>query len=143
MKLRSLTLAAATYLVMLSCDEQKIVKPAELPAEVTSYITTHFPGTNIAQASTERDGLGKNYDITLTDGTHVEFNGKSEVTDLRSTKALPLAVVPAKIQQYVTVNYPGSYITGWESDGNMQQAKLDNGIKLEFDKAGGFKRIDQ
>ncbi len=134
---------AGVALSLLSCDEQKIVTPAELPEQVKTWLSTKFPGVTVAQASTERDGFSKNYEVTLSDGTNVEFNGKSKVTDVKSTKPLPAGIVPEKIMQYVTKNYPGSNIVSWESAGNGQQTQLDNSIKLEFNTAGDFKRIDQ
>lgn len=134
---------AVVALSLLSCEEQKIVTPAELPEQINTWLSTKFPGATVAQASTERDGFSKNYEVTLSDGTNVEFNGKGEVTDVKSTKSLPAGIVPDKIIQYVTKNYPGSTIISWELDGNGQQTQLDNSIKLEFNKAGDFTRIDQ
>jgi len=55
---------------------------------------------------------------------------------------LPNSVIPEKILQYVTVNYPTNFITDWKLDGKNQEVQLDNGLNLEFNIKGDFLRID-
>ncbi len=43
--------------------EKKIISSSDLPSEITSYISTHFPNNVIIQVVLERDGLTKTYDI--------------------------------------------------------------------------------
>lgn len=143
-RLKSAGIATACFFLttLTACDQEKIITQNELPQEVSSYIRKNFPNAKVAQAVQDREGLGKSYNITLSDGISLEFNGK-EVTDIKSNHALPDAAVPQQIRSYVTENYPGTAVTQWETDGNGQQAKLDNGIELQFNKAGDFQRIDQ
>ena len=55
---------------------------------------------------------------------------------------MPNSVIPEKILQYVTTNYPTNFITDWELDDKNQQVQLDNGLDLEFKMNGDFLRID-
>lgn len=143
-RLKSAGIVTAFFFLttLTACDQEKIITQNELPQEVASYISRNFPNATVAQAVQEREGLGKSYNIILSDGISLEFNGK-EITDIKSNRALPDAAVPQKIRAYVTENYPGSAVTQWDTDANGQQAKLDNGIELQFNKAGNFQRIDQ
>ncbi|HMP30754.1 MAG TPA: hypothetical protein PKD85_14205, partial [Saprospiraceae bacterium] len=53
-------------LSLTSCDKESIISKTDLPIEITSYITTHFPNNNIIQVIKDRDGLIKTYDIILS-----------------------------------------------------------------------------
>ena len=142
-KTKRIVAAFACLLLFAGCEDHKIIPQTELPPEVTSYISNNFKHTTIAQATQEREGLGKTYDIVLADGISLEFNGKNEITDIKSNRAIPDGVMPQKIRAYVNQTYPGSTIKQWQNEGNGQQVKLDNGIELKFNKAGDFQRIDQ
>ena len=103
---------------------------------------THFPDNTILQAVIERDGLTKTYNIILSENISLEFNRKKEIIDIDSETKLPDSVIPAKILQYVTTNYPDNFITDWELDNKNQQVQLNNGLDLEFNMNGDFLRID-
>ncbi|MBK8677457.1 MAG: PepSY-like domain-containing protein [Sphingobacteriales bacterium] len=108
------TSLTATVLAFLfaSCDKEEIIPASELPTEITTFISTHFPDNTIVQAIIDKDGLTKTYDIL------------------------------EKILQYVATNYPSNFITDWELEGKNQQVQLDNGLDLEFNMEGGFLRVD-
>lgn len=82
------------------------------------------------------------YDILLDGNIKLEFNKKNQIIDIESREKLPDSVIPAKILDYVSANYSGNFITGWEIDGRNQQVKLNNGLELEFNMDGDFLRID-
>jgi len=134
--------AVALSLALTSCDKEEIVSSAGLPAEINTFITTHFPGNNILQVIKDRDGLTKSYDVTLSGSVQLEFNRKKEIVDVDGVAQLPDTVIPEKIRAYVGLNYPGNVITDWELDDRHQQVQLDNGLDLEFNMKGEFLRID-
>ena len=78
----------------------------------------------------------------LSDQISLEFNRKNQIIDIDGKTALPNSVIPEKIRQYVTANYPTNVITDWELDDRNQQIQLDNGLDLEFTMNGDFIRID-
>ncbi len=53
---------------------------------------------------------------------------KKEVIDIEGLTKLPDSVIPAKLLEYATTNYPDNYIIGWELDDRNQQIKLENGL---------------
>lgn len=134
--------ATAFAFTLTSCDEEEVIPSSELPSEITSYITTHFPNNTIVQVINDRDGLNKTYDILLSENISLEFNRKKEIIDIDGVNQLPISVIPEKILQYVTANYPTNFITDWELDDKNQQVQLDNGLDLEFNMDGDFLRID-
>ncbi|HOG67622.1 MAG TPA: PepSY-like domain-containing protein [Bacteroidales bacterium] len=125
-----------------SCEREKIISSSDLPSEITSYISTHFPNNVIIQVVLERDGLTKTYDILLSESISLEFNRKKEIIDIDGVTQLPNSVIPEKILQYVNTNYPTNFITDWELEYKNQQVQLDNGLNLEFNMNGDFLRID-
>ena len=50
-------MATALAFTLTSCDEEKVIASTDLPSEITSYISTHFPNNSIVQAIKDRDGL--------------------------------------------------------------------------------------
>lgn len=138
-----ISLITTAFLFSLtSCEKEKILTISELPTEITAYVSTHFPNNTITQAIMERDGLSKTYDILLSENINLEFNRKKEIIEIDGETQLPNSVIPEKILQYVTVNYPTNFITDWKLDGKNQEVQLDNGLNLEFNMKGDFLRID-
>ena len=135
-------MATALAFTLTSCDNEKVIASTDLPSEITSYISTHFPNNSIVQAIKDRDGLTKTYDILLSESISLEFNRKKEIIDIDGVTQLPNSVIPEKILQYVTTNYPTNFITDWKLDDKNQQVQLDNGLDLEFKMNGDFLRID-
>ena len=52
------------------------------------------------------------------------------------------SVISIKIFEYVKVNYPNNFITGWEMDEGKQEVELNNSVDLEFDMNNVFLQND-
>lgn len=137
----SIALLLAVF-TLASCDKETLVQDNDLSKEIRTFISTHFPSNRIIQSVKDRDGLELTYDILLDGNIKLEFNKKNQIIDIESREKLPDSVIPAKILDYVSANYSGNFITGWEIDGRNQQVKLNNGLELEFNMDGDFLRID-
>ena len=133
---------ALTAVILIGCDQEKVLTAWEIPSEITEYVSTHFPNNNLLQAVEDRDGLTKTYDVVLSDNITLEFNRKKEITDIDGNTKLPDTVIPNEISQYVATNFPNNVITDWELEDQHQQVGLDNGADLEFTMNGDFIRID-
>jgi hypothetical protein len=140
--IRTSLMATTLAFTLTSCDKEEVIPSSDLPSEITNYISTHFPNNTIVQVIKDRDGLTKTYDILLSESIGLEFNRKKEIIDIDGVAQLPNSVIPEKILQYVTTNYPTNFITDWELDDKNQQVQLDNGLDLEFNMKGDFLRID-
>lgn len=135
-----LSLIGMTFLT--SCEKEEIISSLDLPIEINSYISTHFPNKSILQVIKDKDGLTKSYDILLNENVSLEFNRKNEIIDIDGNSKLPDSVIPDKILQFIALKYAANFITDWQLDGNNQQVELDNGLDLEFNMKGEFLRID-
>lgn len=140
--MKKLFLVALAPLLLASCNKEEILPNTEIPAEISGYVSTHFPEAKINGATKDIDGWELTYDNTLEGGFFLEFNRKKEPIDLEGLTKLPDSVIPPKLLTYVTTNHPDNYIIGWELDDRNQQIKLDNGLELEFNMNGDFLRID-
>lgn len=134
--------ASVTLFLTISCEKEIITPSDDLPFEISTYLTIHFPKNTIVQVIKDLDGLTKTYDILLSENISLEFNRKKEVIAIDGVTQLPNSVIPEKILQYVNINYPTQFITDWELDFDNQQIELNNGLDLEFNKKGDFLRID-
>lgn len=138
----TLLLALTLAFTFTSCDKEKVITSSELPQEITNYIAKHFPNHTILQVVIDRDDLTKNYEVILSENISLEFNRQYEIIEIDGVAQLPDSVIPAKILEYVSTNYPSNFITDWEIEDNHQQVELNNGLELEFNMQGDFLRID-
>jgi hypothetical protein len=129
-------------IALTSCNKEKTILNNQLPSDIKSYVSTHFPNNAIIQSVVDKDGFTKTYDVFLEGNFQLEFNRKYKITDIDGISKLPNSVVPEKIRTYVNINYPNNIIIGWELDEKNQQIKLNNGLDLEFNMQGNFLRID-
>lgn len=134
--------ASVTLFLTIGCEKEIITPSDDLPVEISTYLTIHFPKNTIVQVIKDLDGLTKTCDILLSENISLEFNRKKEVIAIDGVTQLPNSVIPEKILQYVNINYPTQFITDWELDIDNQQIELNNGLDLEFNKKGDFLRID-
>jgi hypothetical protein len=49
--------------------------------------------------------------------------------------------MPVLVVEYVTRNYSGQFIRGWQINDATQVVKLSSATELEFDKNGNFLRV--
>ena len=111
-----------------------------LPANAKAFVTTHFKGQKIIYA--EKDWNA--YESHLGDGTQVDFyrNGTWKKVDCNDFKAVPMAIVPATIKNYVKANFPESIITKIEKEPYGYDIELSNELELKFNKQGVLMRMD-
>ncbi len=140
--MKRLFFLALLPLMLFSCESKTVIDLNNIPAEIKNYVSTHFPENKIIQIIEDKDGLELTIDVTMQDGTFLEFNRKKEIIDIESRTKLPDSVIPTNILDYVNANYASNFIIGWELDDRNQQIKLDNGLDLEFTMNGDFIRID-
>ncbi len=143
--MRKITFTAVLFTAILtftSCEKETVLNNAQTPAEITNYVAMHFPNHQILQTVKDVDGFKKTYDVILDGNISLEFNRKLEIIDIDADTQLPESVIPAKIGQYVSTNFPENFITDWELEDKHQQVGLDNDLDLEFTMSGDFVKID-
>ncbi len=119
------------------------VQPQALPEPITKFVQQHFPGATVVRVEADQEFGGLDYDLTLNDGTEVDFDPANEWEKVDChVKAVPAALVPAAIASFVKSNYQGQPITKIERKPMGYEIELANGLELKFDKNGAFMHVD-
>ncbi len=111
------------------------VNPADLPANILSYIQQNYPNASIVKAELD-DNI---YEVYLNNGIELYFslNGTFLGFDV-DDQIIPINNLPQVILDYVATNYPNQSIVKAEIDDNMYEVELNNEVELYFDLAGNF-----
>lgn len=137
-------LFASLLLTMNACSSKpQVATFNELPAPAQQFITTYFAQSDIAWIQWERDGVSKEYEVRLNNGTWIEFyaDGTLEKIDCK-TNAVPAGIVPETVVNYVSTNFPQAVIVKYQIDRRDQEVELNTGLELVFDLNGNFVKID-
>lgn len=136
-----LTVTAASAAVFTLCDDDRPIKYEELPAESKSFIDNYFGKEKVSHVTIDRDLIGTEYKVVFMSGTKLEFVGSGEwkEIDCRYT-AVPEALIPSAIVDYVNEYYPESKIVELKHDYRGWEVKLTGGLELTFND--NFKLVD-
>jgi hypothetical protein len=143
MKMNKITIShILVIMIFMSCSKD-VINPGDiLPTEIKAYITTHYPSQSITESVIDKMDSLKTYEIKLNNSTSLEFDYKKEIVDIDGNTELPKSVISSKIFDYVRVNYPNNFITGWEMDEGKQEVEMNNSVDLEFDMNNDFLQVD-
>ena len=115
-----------------------------LPANSKEFLNRHFKNIQVSHIKVDK-GLWKteSYDVILTNGINVEFNGSGNWKEVEGKHtAVPAEIIPAVIRTYIQKHFPGHTVVSIEKDRREYDLKLDNDIDLTFDLNGNLKEID-
>lgn len=134
-------IAMMTTSVNSFADDMMI--PAEqLPAAAKTFIKQQFPKQAIAYA--QKDGFVRpTYEARLNDGTEIDFDTKGnwDKVDCKHA-AVPTALIPATIANYVRAKFPGTIITKIDKEHYGYEVELSNDLELKFNKGGKLLKMD-
>ena len=125
-------------LTAVGCDDRPI-SFNDLPQQAQQFINQHFNTVGFLSA---RVDVGE-YEVTLNDGTEIDFTrqGEWKKVDCHTT-AVPAAIIPAGIKNYVAAQFPNNIIVKIDKDRNDYEVELNNDIDLKFDLKGNFLYAD-
>ena len=97
----------------------------------------------VALAKMEKDFFDKKYEVIFANSSKVEFfkDGTWKEVDCKYS-TVPEAVIPEAILRYVKATYPDHKVVKIEKEDRGYEAKLANGMKLEFDNKFNLIDID-
>lgn len=126
-----------------SADNDTPITVGQLPQTAQNFILAHFPDRKVAYAKEERDFVKVTYDVVFADGTKLEFdkNGEWKEVDMKPA-AVPAAIVPERIANYIRSNYPDAAIVAIERTPRKYEVELSNGLEVKFDIRYNFIGID-
>ena len=115
-----------------------------LPGTAKTFLVSNFKGVAIGTVIEDKEFYGVDeYKVRLGNGVKVDFDSKGNWKEVNGEhQKIPNAFIPAPIKNYVSKSFPNTYITKIEKERWSYKAELSNGIDLEFDSKGRFKRID-
>ena len=117
----------------------------QLPLTARNFINQYFTKPQISHIKIETGILGsKSYEVVLlTDRTEIDFDSNGNWTDVDCKKAaVPAALIPASVKEYVKMNFPQEIITKIERGRSGVEVELANDYSLKFNKKGQFVSMD-
>lgn len=123
--------------------QDKIVTFNQLPTKGQNFISKYFQKGQVSTVILDNDYISKDYDVVLTNGTKIEFDGKGNWKEVDGKRnAIPTTFIPQSILNYVNKSFPNTKIIKIEKNRFSYDVELTNGLDLEFDSKGNFVRID-
>ena len=128
-------MATATLIAAPLTDDDRAIKYEQLPAKARTFIADHFPNVQPSYTFEDREHDRSEYKVLLESGAKIEFDGTGEWSDVECHGgAVPEAIVPKKIADYVAKHYATSVIVEISRGRNEWDVKLNNGVELEFNR---------
>ena len=119
------------------------IQVGELPKAAQTFLKTHFPNAKISFAKEDDEFLYKEYEVMLVDGTKIEFDSKGEWENVDCKYgAVPEAIVPLQIKDYIKANYPDAKVLQIDRDGRYYEVSLSSHLELTFDMKFNLVDID-
>lgn len=101
---------ALLFAIAWNIECERAVAPQELPGEARSFIAQHYPEENPVLVIKTLDELAVTYKVVFADGTQVKFRRNGMWREIKSrSRAVPSAVVPAQIADYVLLKSVGYF----------------------------------
>ncbi|RLZ11848.1 PepSY-like domain-containing protein [Faecalibacter macacae] len=123
--------------------QDQIVTFNQLPTKGQNFISKYFQKGQVSTVILDNDYISKDYDVVLTNGTKIEFDGKGNWKEVDGKRnAIPTTFIPQSILNYVNKSFPNTKIIKIEKNRFSYDVELTNGLDLEFDSKGNFVRID-
>ena len=134
-KILALLVCLLTISTGVCADDDRPVRFDQLPAKAQAYVKKYFPQ--------EKDFFDKKYEVIFANSSKVEFfkDGTWKEVDCKYS-TVPEAVIPEAILRYVKATYPDHKVVKIEKEDRGYEAKLANGMKLEFDNKFNLIDID-
>ncbi len=138
-------LALAIFAVQFSFAGDVITQDAkQLPLVARNFINRHFTKPQIHYIKIESEILqNKKYEVQLADFTEIDFDKQGNWLEVDCKKAaIPAALIPTSVQEYVKTNFPREIVTKIERERSGMKIELSNDYSLKFNKKGKFVSID-
>jgi len=127
-------------------DRESIITSADLPTTSDKFVSTYFPNATYltVKKQNKADSDGSIYDVYLTNGFEIDFDAAGNWIDIDGNhQAIPVELIPEKINTYVTTNYANLFVTSIDKEPTYIEVELSNNLELVFDLQGNFLRIDK
>lgn len=116
----------------------------QLPLAARNFINKHFTSPEVSHIKIDKDGMSRNYEVRLTNGTEIDFDSRGNWTEVDANKGkVPATIVPTFATDYLKANnFTNEFVTKVERDRKGYEVKLNTGISFKFDNNGKFRKAD-
>ncbi|WP_295964663.1 PepSY-like domain-containing protein [uncultured Alistipes sp.] len=122
-------------------DRERPITLDKLPAAAQEFLAANFKDLTLAYAVEDPKFIGSEYEVIYTDRTEVDFESNGEWSSVeRKYAAVPAAIVPVQIADYVKKSFAGESIRKIDRDKYTWEVELSNGLEIKFDR--NFQVID-
>lgn len=138
-------LAAFVFMIASSActGQDRMIDAKDLPQKAQDFVKGHFGAKTVTFVQKDKDGLRMTYDVLLNDGVKLEFDSNGEWIEIDcKPQAVPTALVPSQIMDYVKQKYPETKIVQMERSKRRYEIDLSNGLEIRFDKKFKVVSID-
>ena len=106
----------------------------QLPLPARNFINQYFSKPQISHIKIESEILQtKKYEVLLTDRTEIDFDKKGNWLEVDCKKAaVPAALVPTSVKEYVKTNFPREIITKIERGRSGVEVELEMCIRDRY-----------
>ncbi len=132
------------FIGISSNAQESIITKNELPKTAQKFVSDYFAKSTIDYVKMDKETFSTDYKVKFTDGSEIEFDSKGEWIEIDGNKTvIPTGFIQKSILTYVKEKFPNTQIIKIEKGRfGKQEVKLSNGLELEFNSKGEFKRID-
>lgn len=131
---------AATILIILAAmpflaEYERPLKESKLPASAGSFIKSAFPEERISFAKIEIEALRTEYEVFLSNGTKLVFNGKGKWKEIDCKhSSVPAGIIPEQIMDFIIKHGLDPSVQKISIGRKKTEAELSDGTELEFDR---------
>lgn len=141
MKMKKLGIITA-FIAILFCGMTSAMAQNTNPA-IVQFVEQNFPGVTIQSVIPDDDDI----DVILSDFTKIEFRldyewKKVDCEYSKTNLAVPSALVPESITNYVNTNFPKMLIKKLEKKYMGWEIELSNGLEVKFNNNFNVIEID-
>lgn len=133
MKTRITTLLCVFFVAAVSYAADVITRDiAKLPESARTYIAQNFAKTPVNAIKIDKDWFSiDEYEVFLSDGTKVEFDGTGVFKSAKNRAGLPSSVIPKEVADCISKNYAGKKIVELEVKKYGYKVKLSDSSELK------------
>ncbi len=116
----------------------------QLPLSARNFINRHFTKPQVAHIKIDSEVLSKKYEVLLTNGIEIDFDGKGNWQEVDAKKGkVPATIIPSFVSSYLkTNNFTTEFVTKIERDRKGYEVELNTDLTFKFDKNGKFRKAD-
>ena len=118
----------------------KPISKEQLPAAAQQFLNDYFSSDEVTLAREDGNIMRREYEVTLDNGTYIEFSADGQWREVTSRDALPSGIVPRSIETFVAKRYPSQVIYHIERGRREWEVGLSSGVELTFDRT--YRLID-